>query len=149
MSEAVPSVQIVRRLKATPARVFAAITQPDQIILWWGPDAGQTISADNDLRPGGRYSIVFRTLDGAEHNPRGRYLEIIPEEKLVFTWEWPGHPEWESRVTFELRPIKIGTELTLIHERLPDADAVASHTAGWSGWFDELQAFFQSAPGDA
>lgn len=59
-----PSVTIVRRIKAAPARVWAAITEPKLMLQWWGPDAGPTLKAEADVRPGGRFSIVFRLLNG-------------------------------------------------------------------------------------
>ena len=144
-TQTLPSVTIVRQLKAPPARVFAAITQPAQMLLWWGPDAGPTLKAEADVRPGGRFSIVFRMLNGAEANPTGVYREVIPDRKLVFTWEWPGHPERESLVSFLLRPTDTGTELTLIHEHLPDADARDSHKAGWNGLLQQLTTFLGGA----
>jgi uncharacterized protein YndB with AHSA1/START domain len=66
---------------------------------------------------------------------------VVPEKKLVFTWEWPGMPERESLVTFLLEPIDSGTELTLIHEQLPDEEARDSHKNGWSGLLDKLTDF--------
>ncbi len=137
MSTRQPDITIVRNLKAPPEKVYGAVTKPDQILQWWGPDAGTTVSAEVDLRPGGKYSIVFRLLDGSEHNPRGVYLDVVPNEKLVFTWE---APDWVSQVTILLRPIDIGTELTLMHENLP-TDQIESHDAGWTGWADELQTY--------
>lgn len=139
-----PSLTLVRRIKAPPARVFAALTRPEQMLLWWGPDAGPTLRATADVRPGGRFSIVFRLLNGDEHNPTGCYREVVPDRKLVFTWEWPGMPERESLVTFVLRPIDEGTELTLIHEQLPD-DALASHELGWTGLLQKLATFLGDA----
>jgi uncharacterized protein YndB with AHSA1/START domain len=136
-----PSVTLVRRIKAPPARVWAAITRPEQMLLWWGPDAGPTLKAEADVRPGGRFSVVFRLLNGEEHNPTGVYQEVVPEKKLVFTWEWAGSPEKESLVTFRLEPFEGGTELTLLHERLPDEEARQSHEAGWSGLLDKLPVF--------
>ena len=93
------------------------------MLQWWGPDAGPTLSAEADVRPGGRFSVVFRLLNGKQHNPTGVYQEMVPEKKLVFTWEWPGMPERESLVTILLEPVEGGTELTLIHEQLPDEAA--------------------------
>jgi uncharacterized protein YndB with AHSA1/START domain len=145
MTDNLPSVTIVRRIKASPARVYAAITQPKLMMQWWGPDAGPTLSAEADVRPGGRFSIVFRLLNGDEHNPTGIYREVVPEKKLVFTWEWPGIAERESRVTFLLEPFDGVTELTLIHELLPDEDARRSHEAGWSGLLDKLPVFLEGA----
>lgn len=141
MIERPPSVTLVRRIKATPARIYAALTDPKQMLQWWGPDAGPTLRAEADVRPGGRFSIVFRLLNGDEHNPTGIYREVIPGKKLVLTWEWGGSPERQSLVTFLLEPIDGGTELTLIHELLPDEAARKSHEDGWKGFLNKLQHF--------
>jgi uncharacterized protein YndB with AHSA1/START domain len=106
-----------------------------------GPDAGPTLRADADVRPGGCFNIIFRLQNGDEHNPTGVYREVVPEKKLVFTWEWPGSRERESLVTFLLKPSDGGTELTLIHEHLPDEEARISHALGWNGLLDKLSAF--------
>lgn len=145
MKRQLASVTLVRRIKATPARVWAAITQPDQMLLWWGPDAGPTLRVDCDVRPGGRFSVVFRTLDGQEYNPTGVYQDVVPEQRLAFTWDLPGTPEPKSLVTFVLVPIDDGVELTLTHEHLPDDEARASHRAGWNGLLDKLLVFLGDA----
>jgi uncharacterized protein YndB with AHSA1/START domain len=85
MTKSLPSVTIVRKIKASPAKVWAAISQPKIMIQWWGPDAGPTLCAEADVQPGGRFNIVFRLLNGDEHNPTGVYSEVVPEKKLVFT----------------------------------------------------------------
>ncbi len=144
MTKRLASVTIVRRIKASPAKVYAAITQPRLMLQWWGPDAGPTLHAEADVRPGGRFSVVFRLLNGSEHNPKGVYQEVVPDRKLVFTWEWPGMPERESLVTFLLEPFDGGTELTLVHEQLPD-DARESHEQGWTGLLDKLSVFLGDA----
>ena len=146
MTKNLPSLTIVRRIKAPPAKVYAALTKPEQMVQWWGPDAGPTLSAEADVRPGGRFSVVFRLLNGAEYNPSGVYRVVVPEKKLVFTWEWSGAPERESLVTFLLEPFDGvieggGTILTLIHEQLPDEAARNSHEDGWNGFLGKLSIF--------
>jgi uncharacterized protein YndB with AHSA1/START domain len=141
MTGHLPSVTIVRRIKAPPAKVWAAITQPALMMQWWSPDAGPTLSVVADVRPGGRFSVVFRLLDGTEHNPTGLYREVVPESRLVFTWDLPGARQPESLVTFRLLPLDGGTELTLTHERLPDEAALKSHEEGWKGLLDKLPVF--------
>lgn len=141
MNRSLPSVTIVRKIKAAPAKVWAAITLPEQMLQWWAPDAGPTLQVEADVRPGGRFSIVFRSMNGEEHNPTGVYLIVVPEQRLVFTWEWPGMPERESQVTFLLRSLEGGTEMTLTHERLPDEAARESHELGWNGLLDKLPIF--------
>lgn len=141
MTDRLPSVTIVRRIKATPARVWAAITQPELMMQWWGPDAGPTLNVVADVRPGGRFSVVFRLLNGDEHNPTGIYQEVIPETLLAFTWDLPGTSDPKSLVTFRLEPFDEGTVLTLTHQHLPDEETRASHESGWNGLLDKLPVF--------
>jgi uncharacterized protein YndB with AHSA1/START domain len=141
MTDRLPSLTLVRRLKASPAKVWAAITQPALMMQWWGPDAGPTLSVEADVRPGGCFGVVFRLLNGDEHHPTGIYQEVVPEKKLVFTWDLPGTPEPPSLVTFRLEPVDGGTVLTLTHEHLPDEQTRTSHEAGWNGLLDKLPAF--------
>jgi uncharacterized protein YndB with AHSA1/START domain len=145
MTSRLPSVFIVRRLKAPPAKVWAAITQPHLMMQWWGPDAGPTLNVEAVVRPGGRFSVVFRLLNGDEHNPTGIYQDVVPEKKLVFTWDLPGMPEPKSLVTFLLEPFDGGTKLTLTHEHLPDEEARRSHEDGWNGLLDKLPVFLGDA----
>jgi uncharacterized protein YndB with AHSA1/START domain len=145
MTRSLPSVTIVRKINAPAAKVWAAITQPELMMQWWGPDAGPTLRAEADVRPGGRFSVAFRLLNGEEHNPTGVYQEVIPEKKLVFTWDLPGTLERESLVTFLLEPIDGGTRLTLLHEHLPDEEARKSHEQGWNGLLDKLPVFLGGA----
>src|SRR4051794_35268003 len=141
MPPQLPSVAIVRRSKAPPAKVWAAITQADLMLRWWGPDAGPTLSVVADVRPGGRFSVVFRLLNGDEHNPTGIYREVVPEKTLAFSWDFPGTQEPESLVTFRLEPFDGGTVLTLTHEHLPHEAARKSHEQGWNGLLDKLPVF--------
>src|ERR1700694_6310708 len=120
MTDRLPSVTIVRRIKAAPAKVWAAITQPELMMQWWGPDAEPTLSVVADVRPGGRFSVVFRLLNGDEHNPTGIYQEVVSENTLFSTWALPATPERESLVTCRLEPSDGGPVLTLTHELLPD-----------------------------
>jgi uncharacterized protein YndB with AHSA1/START domain len=137
-----PSLTLVRRFKAPPASVYAAWTEPDQMVRWWGPDAGPVVSAEADVRPGGRFRVVFRTLDGEEHDCRGTYREVDPDRRLVFTWQWVSMPERESLVTVALRPVPEGTELTLTHAQFHDEKTRDSHRSGWNGALDKLERLF-------
>jgi uncharacterized protein YndB with AHSA1/START domain len=140
-----PSLILVRRLEAAPARVYAAWTQPEQLMRWFGPDAGPVVSAETDLRPGGRFRIVFRTMDGEQHDCRGTYREVVAERRLVFTWQWATLPDRQSLVTLELRPIGDGTELTLTHAQLHDEAVRDAHRQGWSGALGKLEALLAQA----
>jgi len=142
------SLTLVRRIAARPSIVFDAITTPEGIACWWGPDAGPVLVAETDLRIGGRYRVRFRMLDGSEHESAGEYLEIEKPRRLVMSWRWVegGDDPGESRLEFHLRPIAEGTELTLIHARLHSDAAARSHERGWSGSLDKLEHYFQACP---
>jgi len=96
------------------------------------------VLAESDARVGGRYRIVVRPPDGEEHDVSGTYREVVPDEKLVFTWAWRTTPERESLVTVELTPDGDGTLLTLTHERFYDEAARDRHQAGWGVILDRL-----------
>jgi uncharacterized protein YndB with AHSA1/START domain len=141
------SLTLVRRIAARPSLVFEALIEPAQIRQWWGPDAGPVLLAETDPRPGGRFRVVFRTLDGSEHESAGTYLEFDPPHRLAMSWRWlkGGGDDGESRVEISLRPVGPGTELTLTHARLSTDAARESHREGWTGALDKLEALFPVA----
>jgi uncharacterized protein YndB with AHSA1/START domain len=140
-SAAKPSLTIRRRLNAPPAKVFGAWTDPEKIKRWFGPPGVETLSAESDARVGGRYRIVARSPDGEQHDVGGVYREVVPNEKLVFTWAWKSTPERESLVTVELKGDGTGTVLTLTHEHFFDEAARDRHQHGWDGSFERLSQY--------
>jgi uncharacterized protein YndB with AHSA1/START domain len=133
-----PSLTLKRRLNAAPEKVYAAWTEPEKIVKWFGPDAGPVKHAEADVRVGGRYAVNFVTEDGEEHYVSGVYQEVVPNQKLMFTWAWRSTPERESLVTVLIRPEGDGSVLTLIHENFFDEAARDGHERGWSGCLDKL-----------
>lgn len=134
------SLTLVRRLKAPPARVWAAWTRPETMVLWFGPHHTRAEHAEADLRPGGRFRVALREDNGERHECTGLYAEIAPERRLVFSWNWVSMPERVSRVTVELREVPEGTELTLTHDRFADPDTAKRHTRGWTESLERLGA---------
>ena len=140
------SLTLVRRIAARPSIVFDALTTPDGIACWWGPDGGPVLLAETDPRIGGRFRVRFRTLDGTEHESSGEYLEVVKPARLAMSWRWEaGEDPGESLVEIDLRAIAEGTELTFTHSRLHDEDTRRSHEEGWSGALDKLQRHFSHA----
>ena len=137
-----PSLTLKRRLNAAPETVYAAWTDPQRLTRWFGPDSGAVTRAETDVRVGGRFRVVFHTEDGEEHDVGGVYREVVPNERLVFTWAWRSTPERESLVTVALRPDGGGTSLTLTHEQFFDEEARDRHEFGWTGTLDKLERLF-------
>jgi uncharacterized protein YndB with AHSA1/START domain len=137
-----PSLTIKRHLKASPAKVFAAWTDPEKMMRWMGPGPMTGQRAESDPCVGGRYRWVMKSPDGELFDVGGTYREIVPNEKLVFTWVWKSTPERESVVTVLLKPEGDGTLLTLTHEQFLDEAARDSHQHGWDGALEKLEKLF-------
>jgi uncharacterized protein YndB with AHSA1/START domain len=136
------SLTLVRRIAARPSIVFDALTTPEGIACWWGPDGGPVLLAESDPRVGGRFRVRFRMLDGSEHESSGEYLEVAKPQRLALSWRWEGgeHPG-ESLVEIDLRATADGTELTFTHSRLHDEASRRSHEEGWNGALDKLERY--------
>jgi uncharacterized protein YndB with AHSA1/START domain len=140
------SLTLVRRIAARPAIVFDALTTPDGIACWWGPDDGPVLVAETDVRVGGRFRVRFRMLDGTEHESCGEYTEVDRPSRLAMTWLWTEGGEAveagaESQVEIDLRPIDTGTELTFTHSRLRTEASRDGHQWGWNGSLDKLERY--------
>ena len=135
------SLTLVRRIKARPSIVCDALTTPEGIATWWGPDGGPVLVAETDPRVGGRFRVRFRSLDGSEHESCGEYLEVARPERLSMSWRWMGGVEdpGESLVEIRLRAIAEGTELTFTHSRLHNEESRRGHEKGWTGALDKLE----------
>ena len=145
------SLTLVRRIAARPSIVFEALTTPDGIARWWGPDDGPVLLAEADVRVGGRFRVRFRMLDGSEHESSGQYTEVVKPTRLAMTWRWahggdPAEAGEESCVEIDLRAIDTGTELTFTHSRLQTEASRDSHKMGWNGALDKLERHLATEP---
>jgi uncharacterized protein YndB with AHSA1/START domain len=136
-----PSLTFKRRLNAPPAKVWAAWTDPEKIAHWFGPAQTKdgSVRAELDVRVGSRFRASFNTEDGEYHQVGGVYREVVPNQRLVFSWAWHSTPERESLVTVTLKPDGAGTLLTLQHEQFFDQAAADGHRNGWTGSLDRLE----------
>lgn len=133
------SVKLTRHYPHPREKVFRAWTDAQALKHWFRPSEQHRCQAvELDPRVGGRYRIDVRSPDGEEHSVGGVYREIVAPSRLVFTWSKSGRPDFDSVVTIELREVSGGTELTLTHERLPDAESRARHEQGWTGCLEHL-----------
>ena len=137
------SLTLVRRIKARPSIVFDALSTVEGLTSWWGPDDFPVLSAEADVRVGGGFRVKFRSTDGSHHECAGEFLEIKSPERIIMSWQWTsgGEPEEKgavSRLELHLKPIDIGTELTLIHAALQNEISLQSHERGWEGALDKL-----------
>ena len=138
------SLEITRFISASPARVYNAWTDPAQLREWFGPEGVRTQSITADVRVGGKYRWDLITREGEDWAAFGEYRELVPEKKIVFTWQWDDDKAWENRtsvVTVELFDRAGGTELRLKHEQLPSEESRDRHSEGWNSLLNRLEQF--------
>lgn len=134
---------VTRHIHSPVRHVFAAWTKPDLFTRWWTPKScGLTIlSYEADIRTGGAYRIVMNH-PAAEHPLAffGRYIEVIPDTRLVWTNDENGDDGAVTTVVFEDEgdaTLLVVHDLYASDEALDEAIASGS-TAGWEEQFDQL-----------
>lgn len=124
-------LELERRIRARPETIFTYFTDPERYVQWMG------IDADLDARPGG----VYRVDVPQGFTALGRFEEVDPPRRVVFSWGWEGHdtvPPGSTRVEVTLTPDGEETIVRLVHTGLPGADEVEQHDHGWNRYLDRL-----------
>src|SRR5258706_15861098 len=139
---------LTRVIAAPRAKLFRAWTEPDLMKQWFTPRPWTTPVIEVDVRPGGASLVVMRGPDGNEVPHRGVYLDVVENQRLVFTdayttaWEPSGKPFMTAIITFEDEGGK--TRYTARARHWTAADREAHETMGFhDGWgraTDQLEA---------
>jgi uncharacterized protein YndB with AHSA1/START domain len=137
-------IRITRVFDAPRELVWKAWTTPEMLVHWFGCAAFSTVSADADLREGGEWRVVMRAPDGEDFPAFGRYLELVPVERIVMTHQWekevagvnPAH--FETLVTVLLREEEGGTIMNFHQTGLATEASRDSHIGGWCDSMDAL-----------
>ena len=143
--EPIKEVVLEKTYDASPETVWQAWTNPEQLKQWWGPKQMRTQSLAFDPHVGGKYRWTLVDEKDEEMTVFGEYRELVPGKKIVFTWKWDDDEAWKytsSVVTVELSDCDGGTELRLIHEKLPSEESRDRHNEGWNSVVDRLEKFF-------
>ena len=131
---------IKRLISATCQEVFEAWTKPELMQQWLFPlRRGWKAKTSNNFKVGGSYEQIMIAEDGTIYAHTGIYKEIIPNKKIVFTWN--SDSVKSTLVTVELCAVDNKTDITLIHELLPNEEQRQSHLGGWQECLGHLSVF--------
>ncbi len=123
-------VVVTQRIEAPPEVVYSYLTESAKWARWQGKEA--TV----DASPGGVF--VLKMPNGT--TARGQFVELVLDERVVFTWGWvdhPGVPPGSSTVEIEITAEDGGSLVTLTHRDLPD-DERELHEIGWKHYLPRL-----------
>lgn len=144
-------LRVSRTVRAPRARVYRAWTEGDLFKQWWGRHDGFVIpAAELDVRVGGTWRIEMQAPGGQVAWITGRYLEVDPPQRLVWSWAWEMSEgqDWpytseigETLVTVELVDRGDETEVVVTHEGFPSDPARVVHESAWNGSLKSLADF--------
>jgi uncharacterized protein YndB with AHSA1/START domain len=140
------TIQSEVHIAAPPERVFQALTDPRQLMQWWG-QKGMYHPTDwkGDVRPGGAWRCDgVSDNDGSLYNVAGEYVEVDPPRLLSYTWvaSWSG--PLKTLVRWDLESSSGGTRVRLNHSGFAAAPAAAQgHYQGWKRVIAWMQAYLE------
>jgi len=137
---------LTRLIDAPREKLYRAWTEPELIKQWFAPLPWTTTAAEVDVRPGGSSLITMRSPDGTDFPCRGVYLEVVKNERLVFTdaytqaWEPAEKPFMTAILTFEPEAGQTRYTARVRHWTVADREAhekMGFHQ-GWGQCADQL-----------
>jgi uncharacterized protein YndB with AHSA1/START domain len=144
---------MTRTFDAPRDLVFKAHSSCEHMKHWWGPRRYEIASCDIDFRPGGSWRIVHRGGDGQEFVFHGEFREIVPPERLTWTFEWEGMPGHVSVQTLELEEHDGKTTIvaTAQFDTQEDRDGMlqSGATEGAAETYDRLDEYLETLKASA
>jgi uncharacterized protein YndB with AHSA1/START domain len=137
----------------SPQQVFEAWSNPEALGQWFGPHSHNCKVEKYEFHVNGEYQIrmipVTEDNDCGGYDPSkdsvcaGTFVEIKTDKRIVMTFGWieNGGDVNGTLLTVEFNAVDSGTEITLIHERLPNQDSADAHRGGWEGTLECLDTF--------
>jgi len=151
LASAVPFVKQTRLIRATRQAVYDAWTKPEIFTKWWGPADHIVSNVELDPREGGVLHFQDDALPHASVPPgfprtmtgQGVYTEVVPGVRLQFTMKASWNPDEASLITVTFRDADSGTEITILHEKIP-TDTAHLFEAGWASTLNKLVALCEA-----
>jgi uncharacterized protein YndB with AHSA1/START domain len=138
---AVEALVINRTFDAPRERVFAAFTDPQLVMKWFGGKNTTVHGAVIDARVGGRYRIEMSSSEGEAYNVGGVFSEYSPVDRLAYTFRWEEdkpEDERDTRISIDFIDRGAQTEMIFTHENLASEASRERHTEGWNASFDVI-----------
>lgn len=134
------TVKLHRVLRSTPEKIYRAFVEPDAWVRWVPPNGFTARVHEIDVRVDGAYRMSFTNFTtGNSHAFGGRYLELVPGERLRYSarFEDP-NLSGEMQTTVTLKPVLCGTEIHIVQEGIPEMIPVEMCYLGWQESLEHL-----------
>lgn len=127
------TVRLHRVLTTKPEKVYRAFLEADALAKWLPPNGFTCSVSQFEAKVAGNFKMSFRNFTtGNTHSFGGKYLELIPNERVRYS-EYFDDPnlKGELQVTVTLKQVRVGTELHIVQEGIPDAIPPEACYLGW------------------
>lgn len=127
------TVRLHRVLRTKPEKVYRAFLEPGAMAKWIPPYGFTCTVHHMDARLGGTFQMSFHNFtSGSSHSFGGEYLELVPNERIRYTdkFEDPNLPGM-IEVTVSLKPVRVGTDVSIAQSGIPDAIPLEMCYLGW------------------
>jgi uncharacterized protein YndB with AHSA1/START domain len=127
------TIRLHRVVRAPAARVYRAFVDGDAMAKWMPPHGFTGKVQQIEARVGGTYKMSFTNFNtGASHSFGGKFLELVPGERLRYTdaFDDPNLPG-QMQTTVALKKVSVGTEINITQEGVPDAIPAEACYLGW------------------
>ncbi|HMN27838.1 MAG TPA: SRPBCC family protein [Caldilineaceae bacterium] len=125
-------IVIARLFDAPRELVFAAWTDPKQVVQWWGPHGFTTTISEMNVRPGGVWRFVMHGPDGVDYQNQIVFVEIVKPKRLLYT-HGSGQPndpdQFEVTVTFDEQEGKTALTMRMLFATAEAREKVAAFGA--------------------
>ena len=118
--------------------VWMVWADPQHAKQWWGPRGFTAPVVELDERPGGKWRAQMIAPDGTELWQHGVYREIVPKQRIVYTFVWDREPDHEMLVSVDFSARGKKTEITFQQTGFASDGEREGHKGGWSESFDRL-----------
>ena len=127
------TIRLHRVIAARPEKVYRAFLEPDAAASWLPPFGFVCTVQELDATVGGKHRMSFRNFTtGDSHSFGGTYVELVPNERLVYTDSFDDpNLSSEMRTTVTLNAVSVGTEMTVEQQGVPDVIPVEACYLGW------------------
>ena len=128
------TVKLSSSVQSSPQHVFEAMTDPNQVAQWWGPEGFTCPEVTLDVRVGGAYRIAMQPPQGELFHLVGEYVEVSPPSHLAYTFRWepPDPDDRETVARLALRERGGATEIEIVQGLFATEARRELHEAGWT-----------------
>lgn len=138
-------LSIQKTIPGSPEDVFDAWLDDEILGRWFGPSDEMNVKIKLlEPREGGKYHIAMSSPDGETYDLHGEYVRIDRPNQLVMTFYWISEPDQVMLATVNFTAVEEGTEINLLHEKMPSEESREAHNMGWNGTLARLQRVFEN-----